>query len=111
MRWVSTASIVQNVARICIISDTILHVAICINFVAYQPARYMQTLMNPTYYRITKKNTIKQENPSRNMRGFRGGGTGGLDSPSEKSQNIGFPSNTGPDPLKNHKATSHQLQC
>ena len=25
--------------------------------------------------------------------------------PSEKSQNIGFSSNTGPDPLKNHKAT------
>ena len=33
-----------------------------------------------------------------------GGGTGGLDPP-EKSQNIGFLSNTGPDPLKNHKAT------
>ena len=25
--------------------------------------------------------------------------------PPEKSQNIGFLSNTGPDPLKNHKAT------
>ena len=33
-----------------------------------------------------------------------GGGTRGLDPP-EKSQNIGFLNNTGPDPLKNHKAT------
>ena len=33
-----------------------------------------------------------------------GGGTGGLD-PLNNHKNIGFPSNTGPDPLKNHKAT------
>ena len=33
------------------------------------------------------------------------GRTGGPDPPPEKSQNIGFLSNTGPDPLKNHKAT------
>ena len=35
-------------------------------------------------------------------------GGGGVDrgpEPPEKSQNIGFPSNTGLDPLKNHKAT------
>ena len=32
------------------------------------------------------------------------GGTGGPEPP-EKSQNIGFLSNTGLDPLKNHKAT------
>ena len=32
------------------------------------------------------------------------GGTGGLD-PLKDSKNIGFLSNTGPDPLKNHKAT------
>ena len=32
------------------------------------------------------------------------GGTGGPDPP-EKSQNIGFLSNTGPDHLKNQKAT------
>ena len=31
-------------------------------------------------------------------------GAGGLDPP-EKLQNIGFLCNTGPDPLKNHKAT------
>ena len=37
------------------------------------------------------------------MSGFRGG-IGGPDNP-EKSQNIGFLSNTGPDPLKNHNAT------
>ena len=37
-------------------------------------------------------------------RGGGGGGTGGLDPP-EKSHNIGFLCNTGPDPLKNHKAT------
>ena len=42
------------------------------------------------------------------------GGTGGPNPP-EKSQNIGFLSNTGLDPLKNHKATKpafivgHQL--
>ena len=39
-----------------------------------------------------------------------GGGGGGVQGvqtppPPEKSQNIGFLSNTGPDPLKNHKAT------
>ena len=33
-----------------------------------------------------------------------GGGAGGPDPP-EKSQKIGFLSNTGPDLLKNHKAT------
>ena len=33
-----------------------------------------------------------------------GGGTGGTGSP-EKSQNKEFLSNTGPDPLKNHKAS------
>ena len=33
-----------------------------------------------------------------------GGGTGGLDPP-ENHKNIGFLSNTSPDPLKNHKAT------
>ena len=35
----------------------------------------------------------------------RGGGAAGGPDPPEKSQNIGFPCNTGPDPLKNHKAT------
>ena len=40
------------------------------------------------------------------MGGSRGGvGGQGVQTPPEKSQNIGFPSNTGPDPLKNHKAT------
>ena len=38
------------------------------------------------------------------MHGSRGGGTGGQD-PTEKSKNIGFLSNTGANPLKNHKAT------
>ena len=33
-----------------------------------------------------------------------GGGAGGLDPP-ENHQNIGFLSNKGPNPLKNHKAT------
>ena len=32
------------------------------------------------------------------------GGTGGSDSP-ENHKNIGYHSNTGQDPLKNHKAT------
>ena len=36
------------------------------------------------------------------MSGSRGGGT---PHPPEKSQNIGFLSNSGPDPLKNYKAT------
>ena len=39
------------------------------------------------------------------MRGSRGGGTGGPDSP-EYLQNIGFLSNTGPDPPKKHKVPS-----
>ena len=38
------------------------------------------------------------------MYGSREGETGGQDPP-EKSQHIGFLSNTGPDPLENHKAT------
>ena len=33
------------------------------------------------------------------------GGTGGPDPPLKNHKNIGFLSNTGPDPLKNHKAT------
>ena len=33
------------------------------------------------------------------------GGTGGLHPPLENYKNIGFLSNTGPDLLKNHKAT------
>ena len=33
------------------------------------------------------------------------GGTGGPTSPLENHKNIGFLSNTDPDPLKNHKAT------
>ena len=36
---------------------------------------------------------------------LRGEGTGGLIPSPKKSQNIGFLSNTGPDPLKNHNAT------
>ena len=34
-----------------------------------------------------------------------GGWTGGRDPPLENHKNIGFLSNTGLDPLKNHKAT------
>ena len=35
-----------------------------------------------------------------------GGGGGGVRTPPlEKSQNLEFPFNTGPDPLKNHKST------
>ena len=37
------------------------------------------------------------------MRGFRGGQ--GVRTPLENHKNIGFLSNTGPDPFKNHKAT------
>ena len=41
------------------------------------------------------------------MRGSRGGRTWGPDPPPLKNHtNIGFLSNTGPDPLKNHKATN-----
>ena len=38
-------------------------------------------------------------------------GAGGLDRPPppEKSQKLGFLSNTGPDPLKNHKAAKPEL--
>ena len=35
----------------------------------------------------------------------REGGTGGLDDPLKSHNNIGFLNNTGPDPLKHHKAT------
>ena len=34
-----------------------------------------------------------------------GGGAGGPDTPLKNHKNIRFLSNTGPDPLKNHKAT------
>ena len=46
------------------------------------------------------------------MHGYRGvGGAGGLDPPPplENHKNIGFLSNTGLDPLKNHKATKPAL--
>ena len=39
------------------------------------------------------------------MGGLRGGQGVQIPPPPEKSQNIGFLSNTGPDPMKNHKAT------
>ena len=39
------------------------------------------------------------------MRGSRGGGGMGFGPPLKNHKNIGFLSNTGPDPLKNHKAT------
>ena len=39
------------------------------------------------------------------MRGGGGGGGGGGRDPPENHKKIGFLSNTGPDPLKNHKAT------
>ena len=43
---------------------------------------------------------------SREKRGYRGGGGGRGSGPHMKNnKNIGFLSNTGPTPLKNHKAT------
>ena len=39
------------------------------------------------------------------MGGSRGGGGQGVRTPLKNHKNIGFLSNTGPDPLKNHKAT------
>ena len=50
--------------------------------------------------------TIRQNRMD--MRGSRKGG-GRSRPPPEKSQNIGFLSNTGPDPLKNHKTTKPDL--
>ena len=40
-----------------------------------------------------------------------GGGGGRGPDPPRKSQNMGFLSNTGPDPLKNHKATKPADVC
>ena len=39
------------------------------------------------------------------MGGSRGGGAGGPFPPEKLQKNIGFHSNFGPDPMKNHKAT------
>ena len=39
------------------------------------------------------------------LRGSRGGGVGGFGPSLKNHENIGVISNTGPDPLKNHKAT------
>ena len=39
------------------------------------------------------------------MRRSRGGGGGGTGTPLKNHKNIGFLSNTGPDPFENHKAT------
>ena len=39
------------------------------------------------------------------IRGSRGGGGQGVWTPLKNHNNIGFLNNTGPDPLKNHKAT------
>ena len=41
----------------------------------------------------------------------RGGGAGGPDPPPGKSQNIGFLSNNGLEPLKKPKATKPSIQC
>ena len=38
-----------------------------------------------------------------------GGGTGGSDPPLKNHKNLGFLSNTGLDPLKNHKATKPEF--
>ena len=52
---------------------------------------------------VPHSSSIYSESFDTIMRGSRGG-KGGLE-PSKKSPNIGFHSNTGLDPLKNHKAT------
>ena len=39
------------------------------------------------------------------------GGGHGVRIPLKNHKNIGFLSNTGPDPLKNHKATKPALKC
>ena len=44
------------------------------------------------------------------MRGSRGGTVGPDPPPPEKSQKVGFLSNTGPDPLKNHKASKLEFK-
>ena len=38
-------------------------------------------------------------------------GGGGVQNPAEKSQNIEFPCNTGPDPLKIKKAIPAKIKC
>ena len=43
------------------------------------------------------------------MSGSRGGGGQGVRTPLKNHKNIGFLSNTGPDPLKNDKATKPAL--
>ena len=43
------------------------------------------------------------------MGGSRGGGGAGAPDTREKSQNVGFFSNTGPESLKNHKATKPEF--
>ena len=41
--------------------------------------------------------------------GSRGGGGQGVGTPLKNHTNLGFLSNTGPDPLKNHKATKPEF--
>ena len=50
-----------------------------------------------------RKRPDMTENFLTGMGGSRGGGAGFLDPTPERSQKIGFLSNSGPDPLKNHK--------
>ena len=57
----------------------------------------LSTMVLPKLY-------CNKENMHSHRRIQRGMGHGGRDPPPEKSQNIGFFSNTGLDPLKNHKA-------
>ena len=76
--------------------------------------KYMRHAMIPKYilipnlgflpqiiYRYALGSTLLALKP---MRGSRGG-AGGPDPPEYSQKNIGFLSNTGPDPLKNHKTT------
>ena len=58
----------------------------------------LSTMVLPKLY-------CNKENMHSHSRIQRGRGQRGRDPPPEKSQNIGFFSNTGLDPLKNHKAT------
>ena len=61
--------------------------------------------MDRTYCRYVNATKCILYIPSKAMRGPRGG-TGGPDPlPLKKHKNIGFLSNTGPDPLNNYKAS------
>ena len=75
------------------------------SYIFWKP-RHNRTWKNKYSTELLDSSTETYTRMTNIMGGSRGGDRGSGPPPPGKSQNIGFLSNTGPDPLKNHKATN-----